>query len=45
VEKFFSATASNRSFVDPDDPDSGLCGEVPKDSMHMFRLEKELELF
>ncbi len=37
VEQYFEAVADNRSYVDPGDPDSGLCGEVPEDSMHLFR--------
>ena len=34
---FFGATAANRSFTVPDDPESGLCGGVPEDSMHLIR--------
>ena len=28
---------SSRSYVTPNEPDSGLCGEVPNDAMHLFR--------
>ena len=37
VSEFFNATADNRSHSDPTDLESPLCGEVPKDSMHLFR--------
>lgn len=34
---FFSAVAENRSHEDPNDETSKLCGEVPRDSMHLVR--------
>ena len=37
LEKFFNSTASYQAPVDPDDPSKGFCGEVPDDSMHIFR--------
>ncbi len=37
VTDFFDAVADNQAYVEPDDPSSGLCGEVPEDSMHLFR--------
>merc|ERR1712218_721602 len=37
VSEFFNATADNRSHSDPTNLESPLCGEVPKDSMHLFR--------
>ena len=37
MEGFFGATAANRSFTVPGDPESGLCGGVPEDSMHLIR--------
>ena len=37
IEKFFEATAENRSLSDPTDPESELCGGIPKDAMHLFR--------
>ena len=37
VEKYFEATATNRSYKDPTNTSLGYCGDVPKDSMHLFR--------
>ncbi len=39
IERYFVAVADNdsRALVDPDDPDSGYCGEVPPDAMHLFK--------
>ena len=37
VDRFFNATAQNRSLVNPNDESEGFCGEPPKDSMHLFR--------
>ena len=37
MEGFFGATAANRSLTVPGDPESGLCGGVPEDSMHLIR--------
>ena len=37
MEGFFGAVATNRSLTVPDDPDSGLCGGVPENSMHLIR--------
>lgn len=37
VEMYFNATASNRSLKVPGDDSQGFCGEVPQDSMHLFR--------
>ena len=37
VDSFFDAVATNRSLQVPSDPDSGLCGGVPEDSMHLIR--------
>lgn len=37
ITKFFEATAKNRSYTTPNDTSSGLCGEVPEDSMHLIR--------
>jgi hypothetical protein len=37
VSGYFVATASNRSLVDPTDPNSGYCGEPPEDAMHLIR--------
>ena len=37
VESFFDAVANNRSLQVPSDPDSGLCGGIPEDSMHLIR--------
>jgi len=37
VEGFFNAVATNRSLQVPSDPDSGLCGGVPDNAMHLIR--------
>ena len=37
VDRFFNATAQNRSLVNPNDASEGYCGEPPRDSMHLFR--------
>ena len=38
IEMYFNATATNRSvIVDKNGEEIGFCGEVPKDSMHLFR--------
>ena len=37
IGRFFESTAENRSLSDPSDPESGLCGSVPEDAMHLFR--------
>ena len=37
VDRFFNATAQNRSLVNPNDESEGYCGEPPRDSMHLFR--------
>ncbi len=37
VDGFFEAVAKNRSYKDPNDENSGYCGEPPKDAMHLFR--------
>ena len=37
VTMYFDATAQNRSLIDPNNASMGFCGEVPSDSMHLFR--------
>ena len=37
IESYFQATAKNRSLKVPGDESSGYCGDVPADSMHLFR--------
>ena len=37
VTQYFDATADNQSHSDPTNSESSLCGEVPKDAMHLFR--------
>ena len=37
IDKFFKATATNRSLKVEGDLSSGYCGDVPQDSMHLFR--------
>jgi len=37
ITQYFDATADNQSLSDPTNSESSLCGEVPKDAMHLFR--------
>ena len=37
IELYFNATAENRSLKVPNDASQGYCGDVPEDSMHLFR--------
>jgi len=39
IERYFNATAdlTKRAFKIPGDPESGLCGDVDPDAMHLFR--------
>jgi len=37
ITQYFDATADNQSHSDPTNSESSLCGEVPKDAMHLFR--------